>query len=348
MTRASPWWDRHVYADRKPFLKARGRISAAIRHFFGSEGFTEVETAALAVSGGNEAHISLFGVELIGPDDEKSRLYLHSSPEFACKKLLAAGEEKIFTFARVFRNRERSALHHPEFTMLEWYRVREPVSRLMEDCAGLLAIAAKAAGTDSFAWRGRVADPFAEPEVLTLCEAFDRYADMDLAALLEDRDAFARAAEQDGVRITEDDDWSDIFSKVLSEKIEHKLGCGRATILSDYPVSEAALARPKDEDPRFSERFELYVCGVELANGFGELTDPAEQRRRFVAENDARQRIYDEPYPIDEDFLSALAVMPPASGIALGFDRLAMLAAGATHIEQVLWTPVAERGEGGA
>lgn len=346
MTRASPWWDRHVYADRKPFLKARGRIAAAIRHFFDREGFCEVETAALALSGGNEAHISLFGVDLIGADGEKSRLYLHSSPEFACKKLLAAGEEKIFTFARVFRNRERSALHHPEFTMLEWYRAREPVSRLMEDCAGLLSVAAQAAGTDSFAWRGRAADAFAEPEVLTLCEAFDRYANMDLAALLEDREAFARAAARDGVRITEDDSWSDIFSKVLSEKIEHRLGCGKATILSDYPVSEAALARPRDDDPRFSERFELYVCGVEVANGFGELIDPAEQRRRFVAENEARERIYDEPYPIDEDFLAALAVMPPASGIALGFDRLVMLAAGATDIEQVLWTPVPERGEG--
>ncbi len=347
MTRASPWWDRHVYADRKPFLKARGRITASFRQFFGSEGFDEVETAALAVSGGNEAHISLFAVELIGADGEKSRLYLHSSPEFACKKLLAAGEEKIFAFAKVFRNRERSALHHPEFTMLEWYRVRESVSRLMEDCAGLLTVAAKAVGTDSFVWRGRVADPFAEPEVLTVCEAFDRYANLNLAALLDDRDGFARAAARDGVRVTPDDGWSDIFSKVLGEKVEHRLGCGRATILTDYPASEAALARPRQDDPRFSERFELFICGVEVANGFGELTDPFEQRRRFDEENHAHERLYGESYPVDEDFLAALAVMPPASGIALGFDRLVMLAAGATQIEQVLWTPVPERGEQG-
>jgi len=344
MTSASPWWNSHVYADRKPFLKARGRIGAAIRQFFASERFTEVETAALAMSGGNEAHISAFGVDLIDSGGEKSRLYLHSSPEFACKKLLAAGEEKIFTFARVFRNRERSALHHPEFTMLEWYRANEPVSRLMEDCAGLLTVAAKTVGTDSFVWRDRTASAFEEPEVVTVCEAFDRYANIDLAALLGDRDGLAKAAAQDGVRVTPDDSWSDIFSKILSEKIEHRLGCGRATILADYPVSEAALARPKPDDPRFAERFELYVCGVEIANGFGELTDPAEQRRRFVEENAVRQRLYGEPYPIDEDFLEALAVMPPASGIALGFDRLVMLAAGATNIEQVLWTPVPERG----
>jgi lysyl-tRNA synthetase class 2 len=244
----------------------------------------------------------------------------------------------------VFRNRERTALHHPEFTMLEWYRAHEPVSRLIEDCADLLAVAARAAGTDNFVWRDREAEAFEEPEILTVCEAFDRHANIDLAALLGDRDGLARAAARDGVSVAADDTWSDLFSKILSEKVEHRLGRGRATILTDYPVSEAALARPKPDDPRFAERFELYVCGVEIANGFGELTDPAEQRRRFVEAGAARARLYGEACPIDEDFLDALAVMPPASGIALGFDRLVMLAAGATRIEQVLWTPVAERG----
>jgi lysyl-tRNA synthetase class 2 len=344
MTRASPWWAKDVYADRKPFLKVRSSLGAAIRQFFAHERFVEVETAALQVSGGNETHISPFGVDLIGPGGDKSRLYLHSSPEFACKKLLAAGEERIFTFAHVFRNRERTALHHPEFTMLEWYRAHEPVSRLIEDCADLLAVAARAAGTDNFVWRDREAEAFEEPEILTVCEAFDRHANIDLGALLGDRDGLARAAARDGVSVAADDTWSDLFSKILSEKVEHRLGRGRATILTDYPVSEAALARPKPDDPRFAERFELYVCGVEIANGFGELTDPAEQRRRFVEASAARARLYGEACPIDEDFLDALAVMPPASGIALGFDRLVMLAAGATRIEQVLWTPVAERG----
>ena len=273
MTRASPWWAKDVYADRKPFLKVRSLLGAAIRQFFADERFVEVETAALQVSGGNETHISPFGVDLIGAGGDKSRLYLHSSPEFACKKLLAAGEERIFTFAQVFRNRERTALHHPEFTMLEWYRAHEPVSRLIEDCADLLAVAAKAAGTDNFIWRDREAEAFEEPEILTVCEAFDRHANIDLAALLGDRDGLARAAARDGVSVAGDDTWSDLFSKILSEKVEHRLGRGRATILTDYPVSEAALARPKPDDPRFAERFELYVCGVEIANGFGELTD---------------------------------------------------------------------------
>jgi lysyl-tRNA synthetase class 2 len=228
--------------------------------------------------------------------------------------------------------------------MLEWYRAGAPPSRLMEDCAGLLIAAARAVGAERFAYRGASVDPFAEPEVVSVAEAFDRYAGVDLPALLDDRDALARAAARDGIRVAEDDSWSDLFSKIVSEKIEPALGRERATILCDYPLSEAALARPKPEDPRFAERFELFVCGVELANGFGELTDPVEQRRRFTAQMEKRRRIYGDDYPIDEDFLDALAHMPQASGIALGFDRLAMLASGAERIEQVLWTPVAERG----
>lgn len=344
MTRASPWWARDVYADRKPFLKARSAITAAARRFFAAEGFVEVETAALQVSGGNETHLTAFSTELIGSEGVRSRLYLHTSPEFACKKLLAAGEERIFTLAHVFRNRERSALHHPEFTMLEWYRVGEPTVRLVEDCAGLMAAAARAAGATDFSWRGRVCDPFEEPQIVTCCEAFAAHASVDLEALLDDRDGLARAAARDGIRVADDDTWSDLFSKILSEKVEHMLGRERPTILTDYPASEAALARRNADDPRFADRFELYVCGVEVANGFAELTDPAEQRRRFEAQMAEKNRVYGESYPIDEDFLAALAAMPEASGVALGFDRLVMLATGAERIEQVLWTPVAEQG----
>lgn len=341
MTRASPWWARDVYADRRPFLKARGRIAAAVRHFFALEGFCEVETAALQVSGGNETHLSTFSTELIDAAGARSPLYLHTSPEFACKKLLAAGEERIFTLAHVFRNRERSVLHHPEFTMLEWYRAGEPTLRLMEDCAGLLAAAARAAGATDMVWRGRTADPFAEPELVSVCEAFARHASIDLAALLDDRDGLARAAARDGIRVAPDDSWSDLFSKILAEKVEPRLGSERATILTDYPLSEAALARANPDDPRFADRFEVYVCGVEVANGFAELTDPVEQRRRFEAQMAEKARIYGERVPIDEDFLDALGEMPQACGVALGFDRLVMLATGAERIEQVLWTPVA-------
>ena len=342
MIPASPFWSPHVHADRRPFLLARGRVISAWRQWFAAQQFIEVETSILQVSPGNEAHIGAFATELARPDGQRQRLYLHSSPEFACKKLLAAGEERIFSLARVFRNGERGPLHAPEFTMLEWYRAREAYGVLIDDCRALVAAAADAAGAWVFEWRGRRCDPFAEPEIISVCEAFSRYAGIDLAALLDDRDGLAAAAASAGLRITPDDTWHDVFSKVISEKIEPNLGIGRMSVLDLYPLGEAALARLAPEDPLFAERFELYACGVELANAFGELTDPAEQRRRFEQEMAERARIYGESYPLDEDFLAALAHMPPASGIALGAERLIMLAAGAQEIDQVIWTPLAK------
>jgi lysyl-tRNA synthetase class 2 len=358
----SPWWDAARHADRRPFLLARGRIQRAVRRWFEEAGFVEVETSALQVSPGNETHLHAFATELVAPGGARRPLYLHTSPEFACKKLLAAGEERIFTFAPSFRNRERGTLHAPQFTMLEWYRAREPCESLMQDCAALLALAAEAAGARELRHGSRTADPLAAPDRLTVAEAFTRWAGIDLLATLSaartpspllrgegaraapDRDALAAAARHAGVRTAPDDTWGDIFSRVLVERIEPNIGKGRATLLTEYPAHLAALARRSPSDPRVAERFELYACGVELANAFGELTDPAEQGRRLEAEMAEKQRLYGERYPIDVDFLAALAHMPPASGAALGFDRLVMLATGAGHIEQVLWTPVVEAG----
>jgi elongation factor P--(R)-beta-lysine ligase len=243
----------------------------------------------------------------------------------------------------VFRNRERGALHYPEFTLIEWYRAGEPCETLMADCAAILAQAAETAGTKTFTFRGRSADAFAEPERLTVADAFARFAGVDLLATLPggepDCEGFARAARAAGIRVADDDRWGDIFSRVLVEKIEGNLGVGRATILDQYPAVQAALARPA-RDRRVAERFELYVCGVELGNGFGELTDAVEQRRRLEREMSEKERIYGERYPIDEDFLAALAMMPQACGIALGFDRLVMLATGASRIDHILWNPL--------
>jgi len=323
-------------------------MSAAIRSFFAERDFIEVETSILQISPGNEAHIAGFCTELLDPSGTASKLYLHASPEFAAKKLLAAGERRLFTLAHVFRNGERGPLHHPEFTMLEWYRAEAGYESLMEDCTALLAKLASAAGAKRLSFRGASADPFAPPERLSVVEAFQCHAHIDLGATFSasetDRAALAAAARAAQIRVVADDTWSDIFSKILSQLVEPQLGHGRPTILTDYPASEAALARLRADEPRFAERFELYACGVELANGFGELRDAAEQRRRFITEMDERQRLHGEAYPIDEDFLAALALMPEASGIALGFDRLVMLATGAHHIEQVLWTPVAPVG----
>jgi lysyl-tRNA synthetase class 2 len=338
---SSPWWSPDRHADRRPFLMARGRIVTAVRRWFEARDFVEVETPGLQVSPGNEAHLHAFATEAITTSGERSPLYLRTSPEFAAKTLLAAGERRIFELARVWRNRERGPLHHPEFTMLEWYRAGEPYETIMADCAALLGLAAETAGAKVLSWRGQTLDPFAEPERLTLAAAFDRHARIDLMASLDDRDALAAAANGQGIRTAPDDTWADVFSRVLVEKIEPHLGFDRPTLLCEYPASEAALARPKPADPRVAERFELYALGVELANGFGELTDPAEQRRRFGIEMDEKQRLYGERYPVDEDFLAALATMPQASGVAMGLDRLVMLATGASRIEQVLWAPVA-------
>ena len=345
MQEASAFWRPDIHQDRRPRLMARGQVVRAFRAWFEARGFTEVETAALQVSPGNETHLHAFASELTTPQGERTPLYLRTSPEFAAKKLLAAGERRIFELARVWRNRERGSLHHPEFTMLEWYRAGEPYEALMDDCAALVAMAAETTGAKAFEFRGKSCDPFAESERMTLAEAFDRFAGVDLLASVApdgatDRDTLARLVQAAGIRVAADDSWADVFSRVIVEKLEPALGHGRPTILYEYPISEAALARAKPGDPHVAERFELYVCGVELANCFAELTDAAEQRRRFEADMDEKQRLYGERYPIDEDFLAALAVMPPASGAALGFDRLVMLATGAAHIDDVIWTPL--------
>jgi lysyl-tRNA synthetase class 2 len=322
---------------------ARNRIKGAFRAHFERQDFVEVECAQLQVSPGNETHLHAFASEAIGRDGSATRYYLHTSPEFACKKLLAAGERRIFDFARVFRNREHAPMNMAEFTMLEWYRAEEEYAAVIADCIALIRLAAEVTGTGSLSYRGHKVAASAEPERISVADAFSRYADVDLLATLTpeagDRAALAAQAMRVGVHVADDDTWSDIFSRVLSERVEPRLGFERPVILDEYPRVEAALARASARDPRLAERFEVYVCGVELANGFGELTDPVEQRRRFEHEMTEKERIYGERYPIDEDFLAALAEMPSASGVALGFDRLVMLATGAPHIEQVLWTP---------
>lgn len=333
-----PFWHADIHADRRPFLIGRGRIKAALRNWFAGEEFVEVECGAVQTSPGNETHLHGFPVTWRPDGGVEQTLYLHTSPEFAAKKLLAAGETRLVDFARVWRNGEQGPLHAPEFTMVEWYRAHAGWQDVMADTAALARAAQAAGGQGALTWRGRTCDAMAEPEMLRCDEAFRRHAGIDLAACLEDRDALAAEVARIGLDVRPDDSWSDLFSRVIVT-IEPRLGDGRLTFLTHYPVAEAALARPCPDDPRWAERFEAYACGVELANGFGELTDPAEQRRRFVADMDEKQRLYGRRYPIDEDFIAALGTMPPASGVALGFDRLTLLALGGTDIRQVIWTP---------
>jgi len=333
------------HSDRRPILLARNRIELAIRQYFAREGFVLVDPPGLQRSPGNETHLHAFATEMIGNSGAGETMYLHTSPEFSMKKLLAAGERRIASIGHVWRNRERSALHHPEFTMLEWYRAGEPYDAVIADCVSFCRIAAEATGAKVLRFRGRECDPLAEPERIGVIEAFQRFAGIDLFATMDaegrtDAEALAAAMRSAGLEVPAEFTWSYLFSRVLVEKVEPNLGLGRITVLDRYPAAEAALARRTADDRRVAERFELYACGVELANGFGELIDAPEQRRRFAIEMNEKQRLYGETYPIDEELLAALPLMSETSGVALGFDRLVLLATGAPRIEDVIWVPV--------
>ncbi|MGB4056595.1 MAG: EF-P lysine aminoacylase EpmA [Alphaproteobacteria bacterium] len=349
------WWHPHIFEARKATLEARGRILRSVRGFFDKNGFLEVETPILQACPVMDVHIHGFKTEFLTADLRHERdFYLHTSPEFAMKKLLVAGMPKIYQLCHVFRNGESGRLHSPEFTMLEWYRAGSGYREAMEDCIGLVRAAAQELKVKTLKSGEKLADPFLKWNIISVVEAFDRYAGIDLAKYChversetsheilrcaqDDIGGFERAISSLGIRTAKDDRWDDLFFRVMAEKIEPHLGVGVPAILYDYPVSMASLARRKPEDPRFAERFEVYVCGVELANGFGELTDAAEQRKRFQEEMDLKEKIYGYRYPPDEDFFKALEYgMPESSGVALGFDRLVMLATGAADIEQVLW-----------
>jgi elongation factor P--(R)-beta-lysine ligase len=336
----SPWYSKQRHEDRRPFLLARARIFAELRNWFRLHDFLEVDVPALVVSPGNEAHLHAFSTELIDNDGARATRYLHTSPEFSCKKLLAAGEERIFSLGHVFRNRERTLTHSPEFTMLEWYRVGADYRVIIEDTLALVRLAA--AGQPHWTWRNRTCNVMAEAEWLSVNDAFIKYAGVNLFSTLNNDGTANQAllAQISPVAFAKGETWSDIFSRILVEKVEPHLGNGKLTVLYEYPSVEAALARTCAHDARVAERFELYACGVELANGFGELTNATEQRRRFIAEMEIKHQRYGERYPLDDELLDALNIMPDASGVALGLDRVIMLATGATSIDQVQWVPV--------
>ena len=326
-------WHPEALAARLPFLRRRGALMRDVRAFFVARGYTEVETQYAVAVPGEEVHLGTFATERVATDGARTRLWLHTSPEFAMKRLLVAGVGPIFQFARVWRNGEGSDLHAPEFTMLEWYRPGADMASLIAETTALL----QAALPDVVACRG-VATRLADAECLTMAEAFRRFVGADLLATADDAPALAAQA---GVRLRDGEDWEDLFFRLLLDRVEPHLGQARPTFLTHWPAAQSALARRDPADPRVAERFELFVCGIELANAFVELTDAAEQRARFEADRARRAALYgDTGWAMDEDFLAALAFgMPASAGIALGFDRLAMIASGAQRIEQVMWLP---------
>jgi len=326
-------WLPHKFEQKIPHLWGRAQVMRNIRDYFEGLEYLEVDTPALQKSPGMEVHVHAFKTELLSADQQTSQsMYLNTSPEFAMKKLLVAGLPKIFQMCKCFRNAEQSPLHSPEFTMLEWYHVGINYEDLMEETIGLLCHV-----TDGvFQWGDLTSDPHQVWQKISVCEAFEKYADINLEEVLEDVSAFEISAGRAGCPAHEGDTWDDLFFRVFLEKIEPNLGHPVPTILYDYPKCMSSLARLKDKDPRFAERFEIYVCGLELANAFGELSDADEQRLRFENAMAEKQSLYGETWPVEDDFLKALEYgMPACSGIALGVDRLAMLVTGADHIDQI-------------
>jgi lysyl-tRNA synthetase class 2 len=327
-----PVWYPESLAARMPFLRRRALLTQATRAFFTARGYTEVETPYAVPTPGEEVHLSAFSTEREHPDGRREPLWLHTSPEFAMKKLLVAGAGPIFQIARVWRNAEGSDLHSAEFTMLEWYRPGAGMASLIEETSAYL----RAVLPPVVSCRGVTTD-LSSLERLTVAEAFARYAGADVLATAGDAPALAAAA---GARLRTGETWEDLFFRLLLERIEPRIGRAHPTFLTHWPAAQAALARRDPTDPRVAERFELFVCGIELANAFVELADAGEQRARFEADRARRHAVSGPDWPLDEAFLDALAFgMPPAAGIALGFDRLAMIASGADRIDQVLWLP---------
>ncbi len=336
------WWQPHIFEEKQRYLRGRAQVIKAFRLFFDGNNFTEVDTPILQVCPVMDTHIHAFSTELKGLDlSKKKDMYLQTSPEFDMKKLLVAGMDNIYQICPVFRNAEGSDLHSPEFTLLEWYRAGADYNALMDDSVDILRHVAKTMMIKNYTYQGKTCDPFLDWQKISVCGAFSKYADIDLSLCLGDKSKFSDAAKAIDVRVTKEDSWDDIFHAIMAEKIEPYLGIDTPTILYDYPISMAALSRKSSNDPIFAERFELYVCGVELANAYSELTDVTEQRSRYEKEMSLKQSLYGERYPADDDFFRALEYgMTDSAGIALGVDRLVMLAVGASNIKDVLWAPV--------
>ncbi|MDQ2784769.1 MAG: EF-P lysine aminoacylase EpmA [Chloroflexota bacterium] len=346
-----PTWLRLRSApEQQRVYLLRSRVIKAIRAFFDAQAFEEVETPLLVAAPGMEPYLDVFETRLVTARGASARAFLTTSPEYAMKKLLVAGLPRIYQICKSFRNGEEiSRGHNPEFTILEWYRAHADYRAIMADCEDLLIAIWRAVHSD--------ADPDTESalavgderialgspwERLSVRDAFARYASLDFDTL-SDAVAMRRALVARGYQVSDETTWEQGYHQLFLNEIEPHLGRPKPTILFDYPASLAALARRKRDDPRYAERFEFYIAGIELGNAFSELTDADEQHARLAAEQTERATLGKTMYDIDADFIRALRVgMPPSAGIAVGVDRLVMLFAGVDAIQETLWFPAHE------
>ncbi|MBH24807.1 MAG: EF-P lysine aminoacylase GenX [Myxococcales bacterium] len=317
-------------------VRARARMNAQLRAWFSDQDFIEVETPNLVTSPGTDVYLEAFSTRFSGMGQVRPReLYLHTSPEFAMKELLTEGHERIVQLCKVYRDGEWTRTHNPEFTMAEWYRAFADYKAVMADVEAVVRLVLGEAPIEVEGRQVRMDAPF---EVLTVQEAFMRCcAGLDVLEA-NTAEALRGEAEARGLGpLAAGGGWDDLFHELLVTWVEPQLGAPTPTFLVDYPAPLAVLSRRRDDDPRVAERFELYIAGVELCNGFTELNDPVEQRARFAEERARRAEMGLPAYPMPERFLAALERgMPPSGGVALGLDRLLMLALGAESLSDVL------------
>ena len=347
-TKTTKWWKPDIYMKHLDTRIRRQKIIQSIRSYFDAQDFLEVDTPALQISPGVEVHLKAFQTEFKNPLGGRQEFYLHTSPELTMKKLVTAGLKKIYQIYHTYRNEGVSSSHSPEFTMLEWYRTGADYTQIMRDTEDIVRTAAKSCGVKILRHGDRTCDPFKPWERLTIREAFLKYTGIDIMKTIPDKPTLEpdptllrAAAESIGEHCSDDDRWEDIFFRLMLNHIEDKLGDGVPTILYEYPTCLGALAQKKADDPRVVERFEAYICGVEICNAFSELTDVEEQEERFVYDLGMKEKLYGDKYPMDKDFLDALRYgMPTCSGNAIGVDRLIMLVTGADDIRDTQWAPV--------
>jgi lysyl-tRNA synthetase class 2 len=320
-------------------VKKRSVIVKLIRQWFDNQGFSEMLTPRMVGLPGQEPYLEPFWTEVIDADTQKYPAALITSPEYAMKRLLAEGLDKIYDLGPCFRNNEPwDGTHDPEFLMIEWYRREAGVKELMDDTENMIRDVIKQFPDSKFQI------PESGFRRLTVEQAWREYAGVELTPLLGDRDAMAKVATEKFVQtVNPDDNWDDIYFKIFLSQIEEKLGLEQPTFLYRYPASQAALARRSPDDPRWAERVELYVGPFELANGFAELCDSDEQRERFLEEKALRSKQGRRAWSLDERFLEGLPKMDNAAGIAFGVERLVMLLTGVTSINEVLPFPARER-----